>query len=361
MTPIRQWTAATESAPAFLFAPREAWRFRMRPAPMSQPEDPGAGQNPPYGATIHYRLTGEQRTGVGVEIVDANGTVVRTLRGSGAPGLHRVVWDLSNEPTRRPRLRTPPLDSPHMVLPARGFRLLTESRPVSTLLAPGAYRVRLRIGEETLEQPLTVRADPQAPAGGAEIPEQVEVLLRIQAMAREVGAMIEEIEWLRKQTGERRALGVARALGLGEAAAEYDSALQELEARFFELRLTGGNAGQDTLRWPRRLHAKLTSLHGYIAGSDHRPTDQHLEVLALYEEELADTRSQPRTACRRGADGVQPAALRGRTSPDHARRPRRQLSRPPAQGRSSSRRARNSLVALHAGQSVESARRRPIR
>ena len=74
------------------------------------------------------------------------------------------------------------------------------------------------------------------------------------------------------------------------AAGEYDSALMELEARFFELRLTGGNAGQDTLRWPRRLHAKLSSLHGYIGGSDHRPTDQHLEVLALYEQELAETR-----------------------------------------------------------------------
>ena len=103
--------------------------------------------------------------------------------------------------------------------------------------------------------------------------------------------MIEEIEWLRKQTGERRALGAALVAGLAEAASEYESALMELEARFFELRLTGGNAGQDTLRWPRRLHAKLSSLHGYIAGSDHRPTDQHLEVLALYEEELSDTRA----------------------------------------------------------------------
>ena len=103
--------------------------------------------------------------------------------------------------------------------------------------------------------------------------------------------MIEEIEWLRKQTAERRSLDAALRSAVSVAAGEYDSALRELEARFFELRLTGGNAGQDTLRWPRRLHAKLSSLHGYIAGSDHRPTDQHLEVLALYEEELSETRA----------------------------------------------------------------------
>lgn len=290
ITPLREWTSAEEAGAAHLFAPREAWRFRMRPAPMSQPEDPGAGENPPYGATIHYRLAEGRTDGVSVEILNADGETVRILDGDGAAGLHRVIWNLRNEPTRQPRLRTPPLDSPLQVLPARGFRLLTESRPVATLLAPGEYTVRLRVGEETLEQPLSVRADPASPRGGADLPAQVETLLQIQGMVGEVGAMIEEIEWLRKQTAERRSLGAALAATVEVAAAEYDSALMELEARFFELRLTGGNAGQDTLRWPRRLHAKLSSLHGYIGGSDHRPTDQHLEVLALYEGELAETR-----------------------------------------------------------------------
>ncbi len=297
ISPLREWPEAAAGDDPHLFEPRDAWRFRMRPSPMSQPEDPGAGQNPPYGATIHYRLPATVAGGVSVEIANPGGDIVRTLEGDGAAGLHRIVWNLRNEPTRRPRLRTPPLDSPHQVLPARGFRLLTESRPVSTLLPPGRYNVRLVAGEETVEAPLQVLSDPDAPDGGAAIPEQVRSLLRIQDMVAEVGALIEEIEWLRKQTGERRALGAAMIVSAGEgsdlgvAASEYDSALMDLESRLFELRLTGGNAGQDTLRWPRRLHAKLSSLHGYVAGSDHRPTDQHLEVLALYERELEDTRA----------------------------------------------------------------------
>ena len=290
ITPIRQLTSAVEDAPAHLFEPREAWRFRMRPSPMSQPEDPGAGENPPYGATIHYRLAEDQADEVSVEIVDSTGETVRTLEGESSAGLHRVVWNLRNEPTRQPRLRTPPLGSAHHVLPARGFRLLTESRPVSTLLPPGTYTVRLRVGDESFEEPLAARADPEAPEGGGQIRAQVGTLLRIQKMVGAVGTMIEEIEWLRKQTADRRALGFALTASVEVAAGEYDSALMELEARFFELRLTGDNAGQDTLRWPRRLHAKLSSLHGYIGGSDHRPTDQHLEVLALYEQELTDTR-----------------------------------------------------------------------
>ena len=46
-------------------------------------------------------------------------------------------------------------------------------------------------------------------------------------------------------------------------------------------------AGQDRLRWPRQLYAKLTSLAGYIGSSDFRPTRQQLEVKGIYEEQLA--------------------------------------------------------------------------
>lgn len=59
---------------------------------------------------------------------------------------------------------------------------------------------------------------------------------------------------------------------------------------FFDLRLTGGSARQDSLRWPRRLYSKLTSLFGYIAQSDFPPTDQQLEVFGLYREQLAEHR-----------------------------------------------------------------------
>ncbi len=285
IAPLREWTAEPESE-AHLFPPREAWRFRLRAAPMSQPEDPGAGENPPYGATLHYRLA--EAADVTLEILDADGGLVRTLDAPGNAGLHRVVWNLRNEATEQPKLRTPPRDSPEQVLPARGFRLLTESRPVATLMPPGTYAVRLTAGDAVREQPLVVRRDPASPSTDEALRAQTATLLRIQEMVVDVGRMIEGIEWLRKQIAERRALAASSAIRT--AASEYESALMELEARFFELRLTGGDAAQDTLRWPRRLHAKLSSLHGYIGGSDHLPTDQHLEVLALYEEELAATR-----------------------------------------------------------------------
>ncbi len=72
------------------------------------------------------------------------------------------------------------------------------------------------------------------------------------------------------------------------AADTLDQELIDLEMMLFDLRLSGGLSRQDTLRWPRRLYAKLTSLAGYVSGTDHRPTDQHLEVFEQYRGQLDD-------------------------------------------------------------------------
>ncbi len=50
--------------------------------------------------------------------------------------------------------------------------------------------------------------------------------------------------------------------------------------------MTGGMAFQDTLRWPRQLFAKLTSLAGYVQGTDFAPTAQQVEVHGEYRERL---------------------------------------------------------------------------
>ena len=72
------------------------------------------------------------------------------------------------------------------------------------------------------------------------------------------------------------------------AAEALDDALIELEMGLTDLRLSGGSARQDALRWPRQLYAKITSLAGYIGSSDFPPTAQHLEVHERLQGLLAD-------------------------------------------------------------------------
>ena len=109
-----------------------------------------------------------------------------------------------------------------------------------------------------------------------------------------VVALIDEIEWIRAQTQLVRegSADHADAEEIRQAAATLEAELIDLEMRLFDVRLTGGSARQDTLRWARRLYARLTSLAGYITGTDDRPTDQSREVFEMLRSELGDYQRQ---------------------------------------------------------------------
>ena len=103
-------------------------------------------------------------------------------------------------------------------------------------------------------------------------------------------ALINRIEWTRKglQDVEARFRDDADFRDVVQAGEALHQALVDLEMRLFDLRLSGGTAGQDTIRWPRQLFAKLTSLAGYISGSDFPPTTQQLEVHQRLQDMLRD-------------------------------------------------------------------------
>jgi hypothetical protein len=73
-----------------------------------------------------------------------------------------------------------------------------------------------------------------------------------------------------------------------EAGGGLEDRLIDLEMNLFDVRMTGGTARQDTLRFARRLYSRLSSLAGYITGTDDRPTDQAREVFDMLRSELDD-------------------------------------------------------------------------
>ena len=77
LQPIREYTAEIDAAPVHLFAPADAihWRFGTG----SYGGRVGSYSNPPQGASIYYSLGSEDKGDLTLEILDAKGTVVRTL------------------------------------------------------------------------------------------------------------------------------------------------------------------------------------------------------------------------------------------------------------------------------------------
>ncbi len=303
---------------ALLLSPRPAYRFRSRESAMSQPGDPTAGQNPEYGASLHYYLPADLDEDADLELVilDADGDTVRTIGElDRAAGLHRQWWDLRSERTREAKLRTKLAENPHLALPDDG-REVPDGGPISILMPPGSYEVRLTAGEGTQGRTLTVLKDPSSIGSEADIASQMEVLWDLYEMHDRSAALIDEVEWIRRQLGDLRARlrdsGFEAAGELAETAATLAEEMVEIEGAFFDLRHTG--TGQDGLRWKRLLYSRIGSLAFLIMGSDYPPTDQHLEVHRLLAAELAEVEARFEAA-KAGSVGDFNRALRERGVP----------------------------------------------
>ena len=106
---LQQMTPIVAAKKVHLFVPRTA--FAMGQAPDAAGSAGGGNghkrfvaNSPTYGAEIAYRIA-ESQAGKRVQIVitDAAGDTMRTLTGSGAVGVHRVLWDMRGKrPATKP-------------------------------------------------------------------------------------------------------------------------------------------------------------------------------------------------------------------------------------------------------------------
>ncbi|MEE8525731.1 MAG: sialidase [Thermoanaerobaculia bacterium] len=291
VTPLQHLSAETLASDVALLPPRPAYRFVEREPAMRHPEDPAAGHNPPYGASIHFILGAaadeEAEPEVRMSIRDTDGAVVRTLDDvPSEAGLHRVYWDLRYDETDEVKLRTKPLENPHVPIPDEGWRPLRDGRRIAVLAPPGTYTVQLEVGDLTFIEKLRVLKDPASASSEEELLAQLEAVFELRDMQNRAAAIINEIEWARKQLGdlEARLKDLGRGEEVGAAIHELEAELMELEGHFFGLRLT--DARQDTLRWKRLLYARIAHLAASLSRADFAPTDQQLELLQELREEL---------------------------------------------------------------------------
>ena len=90
---LRQITAATLAADAYLYRPQSAVKWRSRPSRGASGTRRFVGQNPPAGAAIYYSL-GKDAGAVELRITDIEGRELTEIAGETKAGLHRVAWDL---------------------------------------------------------------------------------------------------------------------------------------------------------------------------------------------------------------------------------------------------------------------------
>jgi photosystem II stability/assembly factor-like uncharacterized protein len=215
ITPLRQLTTETPAADVHLFAPQEGWRFRWnKNTDTPLPPDEPAGQNPPDGAIVHYYLKNAARSPVTLEILDAQGSIVRKYSSADPPeplvegrntpdywirphrplpataGLHRFVWDMHHE---RPAVT-------NFTYPISATFRNTPRVPLGSWALPSTYSVRLTVDGRTSTQPLVVKMDPRVKASAADLKAQYDTSRAIDALMRRSSAALAEIRKMPTKT-----------------------------------------------------------------------------------------------------------------------------------------------------------------
>ena len=213
LTPLREMTTEIAASRRHLFAVSPALRLRQAGRSGRSPGRPHEPEYPPVGAAIDYHLGPEPEGEVSIAVFDARGQEVRSFsdeapeceaeegpaemdgpqdepaghpRPARSPGMHRFVWDL-----RHP--------GPWHAKPGCG-------KLRGPLVAPGAYRVRLTVGEWSAVRDLEVRLDPRVEELGTVAPEdvaaQVELALRVRETLGEARRAVARLDTVRDKLEE---------------------------------------------------------------------------------------------------------------------------------------------------------------
>ena len=184
LTPLHQLKRESASAQAQLFRPRPTYRTRY-----STSVGRGDGPDyPPPGARIHYLLSPEIEAPLTLDIIDAEGTVIRSF--STARTDVRVARGPVTDPSQLVREGTPSLPMQRgmnrffwdLRYPGPWNENPAQSGTGGPVAAPGTYRVRLTAGKWTQTQVLEVRMDPRVTAdhvSAADLEEQLRFNLQL--------------------------------------------------------------------------------------------------------------------------------------------------------------------------------------
>jgi len=285
ITPLEQATPATTDAAAHLFTPRPAYRWSQRSR-----------------ALINYSLKAEPRGPVQLQVLDAEGKLIRDVRSTGHAGLNRAAWDLRYESPRLIAMRTTPPENPHIWEEPR-FRG-QDTRPVThwgldaaqvgPIVVPGKYSVKLTVDGQSFTQPIEILKDPKIATSVADLDLSVKLQLRLRDDISAAADMVNAIEVMRKQLED-----VAKAYkndkskeALLKQVTDMDKKLFDVEAKLLEpAQMTSDDK---YFQQAYRVYMNLIWLNGEVGpgagdvsgGADFPPTDTSVNVMESIEKDL---------------------------------------------------------------------------
>jgi photosystem II stability/assembly factor-like uncharacterized protein len=240
------------------------------------------GENPPAGAIIRYRLTETPSEPLSLTFKRADGTEIRSFssrkeddeakpkerRAPAKPGWNRFVWDLRHAPATK----------------IEGTDPASEKAIDGPFIAPGAYTVTLKVGDQELTHPFTVVKPSNLPATQADLAAQEDLLLRIHRLVDRTAKTINRMRDLRGQLDGWAKRTKDSNPEVSQAAETLRDKVLEVEKTLLVPDLRPGWA--DGINAGSRLFDKLVALPPAIQLGDYPPTDAAEEVFADFSARL---------------------------------------------------------------------------
>jgi photosystem II stability/assembly factor-like uncharacterized protein len=175
--PFVEWAAAPGPVHLFSVAPATIKIYRKDTSYRGQAEY--AGENPPDGALVTYRLGPGSGPAV-LRVARADGDVIREISVPSDEGTHRVNWDL-----RHPVRDRDDIWERHE---APGLARPVEDR--GPFVSPGRYTVTVESRGSSASQEVEVRGDPDMPITVAQYQERERFMLEVQALEEEISTLM---------------------------------------------------------------------------------------------------------------------------------------------------------------------------
>ena len=261
----------------FLFKPAKTVRFHgwYRKNPIN------AGESLPVGVLLNYYLKEKppEKEPVTITFLDVEGKTIRTYTQKpkkkeeppvpAKPGMNRFVWNYSYAPSRE----------------VKGAVFWGPDR-VAPLAIPGAYQVRLSVGEQQLEKSFELVKDPNLPITQEEYREQFDFLLEVREKLSRTHDAVNEIRNIRKQMDWylERTKGKSYFEKIENVVKDLKEKLQPIEDELIHHK---AKAVQDLLNHPVKLNNKLAALGAWVVQySEGAPTQQALDVFAELSKQV---------------------------------------------------------------------------
>lgn len=267
LTPVQQFDAAMLNKSFYVLPVNDSYRRNGSVNANAK----NAGTNPPNGAVINYYVKDIiDSTKASITIFDKNKKEIKTFATDAkekndkieiSKGMNQFVWNMNYPEAEK----------------IEGM-ILWNGSVGGPKAAPGQYFAKVKVGNDSTEQPFTILANPTYKVTQQEYEDQFNTLITIRDKFTEIQKGIKNIREIRTQINgfsERQGKDLPK-----EIKEKGDTINKQLTAIEEALYQTKAKSGQDVLNYPIRLNDKIGGLYDYANSGNNAPTKQVKQAYA---------------------------------------------------------------------------------